>query len=649
LRLPKVSFFRLKLSGIYILILLVIFTVLRFALFFAAFSFFKDLSVTRVICSFFQGLRFDISSICACAGIFLFLINVPINSKTFVKVNCVFLNLLVFISLSLLVADTVYFQLFKRHFTTEVLIANTHLNYLLGLAFSKYIFATAIIILFVVLLFYFSFKAIDKYYKPANTKIIFNVATLFLIVFASIIAIRGGLQDRVLSITDAYSKDSVSGELKLNGIFTSLTSIFSRTLPNKIEISNSDALDIVETNLLDKDEEIIPDKRYPLMRQRVKFNVNGKNYNVVFILLESWQKDYIDSFAGANYGVTPNFDTLASNSIMFDNFYANGRCSIMGLMSVFFSIPHVQGLSYMGYGLENVGQTRLPAILAKNGYDNVFAQGYERESDNAVFLANYLGFKEAYGKQDIPIRHKYLINKGYDIEGLDFFFEKINLLAKPFFAFYFTTTTHFPYAKTVLKSLEKYPEDGTDKTGYLNRLYYSDYALGEFFRKAKNEKWFDKTIFIMCADHQAHGLGGANGTFEKTKVDKTFKIPAIIYCPELFKPEKSNKLGSQVDIVPTIMDILNIKNPYSSLGRSLFSKSKNRFAFLSSSGEQVYLINNDGVVEQDWKVDEQSASIVDIREDNARALFALEKAVYDLVTEDRWYDRKSLSAIDGKL
>jgi phosphoglycerol transferase MdoB-like AlkP superfamily enzyme len=144
-------------------------------------------------------------------------------------------------------------------------------------------------------------------------------------------------------------------------------------------------------------------------------------------------------------------------------------------------------------------------------------------------------------------------------------------------------------------------------------------------------------------------LGGANGTFEKTKVDKTFKIPAIIYCPELFKPEKSNKLGSQVDIVPTIMDVLNIKSPYSSLGRSLFSKSKNRFVFLSSAGEQVYLINNDGVVEQDWKVDGQSASVVDIREDNARLLFALEKAIYDLVAKDRWYDRKSLDVIDGKL
>jgi hypothetical protein len=37
------------------------------------------------------------------------------------------------------------------------------------------------------------------------------------------------------------------------------------------------------------------------------------------------------------------------------------------------------------------------------------------------------------------------------------------MLKNPFFAFYFTTTTHIPYAKTILKELEKYPEDGTKK------------------------------------------------------------------------------------------------------------------------------------------------------------------------------------------
>jgi phosphoglycerol transferase MdoB-like AlkP superfamily enzyme len=572
------------------------------------------------------------------------LINIPVNSKIFLKVNISFLNLFVLLFGFLLAADVVYFKLFLKHLTTEPILIKSHFDYFLSLAFGNYIFATLSILLFASAIFYFSFKIVDKQYKKPYRAIIFNVTALALICIFIILAVRGGWQRVILQINDAYTNGRIAGELKLNGVFTSLISIRSMTTYNEIDIPFQEALETIKDNFLDSYEEVFPNENYPLMRQRITFNVNGKNYNVIFILLESWQKDYIDSFSGTSYGVTPNFDAIAKYSIMFDNFYANGQRSIMGLMSIFFSLPYVQGMSYIGLGLENsgVGAMRLPAILAKNGYDNVYVQGDTRESDNGVALAYYLGFKEAYGKQDIPLNHNYeQINKGYDLEGFEFFFEKIRLLKNPFFAFYFTTTTHIPYAKTVLKEFEKYPQDGTEKTGYLNRLYYADYSLGEFFNKAKKEKWFNNTIFIMCADHQAYGVGGVNASLEKTKVDRIFKIPAIIYCPSLFKPEKSKILASQFDIVPTIIDIFNINIPYSSLGKSLFSKDKNRFIFLSYEGEQIYLINNNGVFEYDWKVGLNKK--LDYSNNNEKFLFSVEKTVYNLVAQDKWYDRKILS------
>jgi phosphoglycerol transferase MdoB-like AlkP superfamily enzyme len=586
-------------------------------------------------------MQFDVFAISVTCGIFLFLINVPIKSKIFLKINCTFLNISILFATLLLAGDIINFKFFNKHLTTEILLAKNHITYLFSLAFKDYLFVTLIVILFSVFLFYFSFNFIDKNYNYLQKDIALNLFISFLIGFILIVFTRGGFQDRILSIADAYYKNKISGELKLNGVFTSLKSISAKTSPNNINISYQDALFILKNNLLDVNEEIFVDDKYPLMRQRIKFNVNGEGYNIVVILLESWQKDYIDSFAGTNYDVTPNFDKIAKESIMFDNFYANGQRSIMGLMSVFLSIPYVKGMLYFGAGLENCGQTRLPVILEKNGYDNVFVQGDKRESDNAIAIANYLGFKESYGKQDIPLYHNYLkINKGYDIEGMEFFFKKIQKLKNPFFGFYFTTTTHIPYVKTILKSLEKYHEDGTEKTGYLNRLYYSDYALGEFFKKAKKEQWFDKTIFIMLSDHQAYGVGGLNGVFEKTTVDKIFKIPAIIYCPKLFKFQRNIELTSQVDIVPTIIDILNIKTPYSSLGKSLFSKTKNRFVFLSYEGEQIYLINNKGVFSYDWKdLSEQKNSCF---EKNEQLLFSIEKIIYALMSRDKWYDSKIL-------
>jgi hypothetical protein len=525
---------RLKLTAIYFLILTVVFFAFRSALLFVNYKFFSQLSGFEILYFFLFGVRFDAFAISVLCGVFLFLINVPINSKIFLKVNCFFLNIFILINILLLADDVINFKFFNKHLTTEVLLIKNHLSYFFSLAFKDYFFVTLTIIFFPIFLLYFSFKFINKNY--------------------------------------CYL---------------------------------------------------------------------GKGYTVVVILLESWQKDYIDFFSGTNYSVTQNFDEIAAQSIVFDKFYSNGQRSIMGLMSVFLSMPYVQGMLYFGQGLENCGQTRLPAILEKNGYDNVFVQGDKRESGNAIAIANFLGFKESYGKQDIPTYHDYLkINKGYDIEGMEFFFEKIQKLRSPFFAFYFTTTTHIPYMKTILKSLEKYPEDGTEKTGYLNRLYYSDYALGEFFKRAKKEKWFDKTIFIMLADHQAYGVGGVNGFLEKTKVDKTFKIPAIIYCPKLFKPQKNIELASQIDVVPTIIDVLNINTPYSSLGKSLFSKTKNRFIFLSYEGEQVYLLNNKSIFSYDYKSHKQQELSF---QKNEKLLFSIEKVIYDLTAKDKWYDTKILN------
>jgi len=632
----KDKLFRLKLTGAYIFIFLAVFTIARTALFVSGNAFFKELPIFAVFVSFLEGLRFDIFVIAIFCGAFLFLLNIPVNSKLFIKIVSGFLNTLILFFSFFLPADIVYFKIFEKHLTTEPLLIQSHFSYFLSLAIGDYLFVTLLAVIFSVCMFYFSFKIIDKYYAVPNRKIIFNTVTLALIIVLTIIAARGGLQTRILSIGDAYKAGRVCGDLKLNGVFTSLISIRSRTASNKIGINYDEALEIVRDNLIDAGEEIIPDDKYPLMRQRIKFNVNAKNYNVVFVLLESWQKDYIDSMSGTNYGVTPNFDALAKEAMVFDRFYANGQRSIMGLMSVFLGFPYVKGLTYLGYGLENYGQTKIPAILEANGYDNVYVQGDKRESDNAVALAHYLGFKNAYGKQDISIRHDYLsISKGYDIEGFEFLFDKVKFLKKPFFAFYFTTTTHIPYAKTILKSLEKYPEDGTEITGYLNRLYYSDYALGEFIKKAKREEWFDNTIFIMCSDHQAYGVGGMGGNFEKTKADKLFKIPMIIYCPSLFKPEIKDILGSQFDIIPTIVDMLNIKNPYSSLGKSLFSKNDGRFVFLSYEGEQTYLISNNGYAEKNWQ-DAADNEKPDTAKPETKLLFSIEKVIYNLITADKW-------------
>jgi phosphoglycerol transferase MdoB-like AlkP superfamily enzyme len=635
--------FRLFLSTGILAIFAAVFLLARLALYFVGAEFFKDLSATDLLYSFAQGIRFDLLIICMFCGIFFLFINIPVNSKKWIKINLTILSCLLFAFLLFLTGDIIYFAQFQKHLTTELLLATNHISFLLSLAFKDYILAVLLIIALFAAVQYVSLKIADKYYTSPNKNIAYNIILYIVMIFVLFFFIRGRLQGKNLAIIDAYTKGSrAAGELVLNGAFTSFTNLRKMQVPNKIDMTDETALKLVQANLINPQEEIIPDPKFPLMRERIKFSVDGKNYNVVVLLLESWQKEYIDSLVGTNYGVTPNFDALAKNAVIYDNFYANGQRSIMGLTSIFLSMPHVQGLNYIGYGIENIGQTRLPLILAKNGYDNVFVQGDKRESDKAIFFANWLGFKNSYGKQDIPVTRKYdvLINKGYDIEAFEFFFDKLQGLKTPFFGFFFTSTTHIPYAKTILKELEKYPEDGTEITGYLNRLYYADWALGKFFEAARKEPWFDNTIFIMLSDHQAYTVGGKKGVYETEEVNKVFRAPMILYCPKLFKPEIKNIVASQFDIVPTIIDALNISSPYSSFGKSLISPDTNRWAFLSYEGQRTYLVTPSGWIKRNWS---NPSEPFDFSHTDADLLLAIERTIYNLQKSDTWFDSKTLN------
>jgi phosphoglycerol transferase MdoB-like AlkP superfamily enzyme len=116
---------------------------------------------------------------------------------------------------------------------------------------------------------------------------------------------------------------------------------------------------------------------------------------------------------------------------------------------------------------------------------------------------------------------------------------------KPFFNFVMTTSNHRPYT---------YPEGKIDipsGTGREGAVKYSDFAIGEMFRKIKDKPWFKNTVFVFIADHCASSAG-------KDEIDvKNYHIPAIIYGNNIIQPEKVETLCSQIDIFPTLFGQLH--------------------------------------------------------------------------------------------
>lgn len=95
-----------------------------------------------------------------------------------------------------------------------------------------------------------------------------------------------------------------------------------------------------------------------------------------------------------------------------------------------------------------------------------------------------------------------------------------------------------------------------------NAVKYSDYAIGTFFDKAKKSSYWDDTVFIIIADHDAR-VSGAN-----LVPVKHFHIPALILGKDI-KPRKDDRIANNLDMPPTLLSLIGVDAKTPMIGRDL--------------------------------------------------------------------------------
>ncbi|MEP7060998.1 MAG: LTA synthase family protein [Betaproteobacteria bacterium] len=149
----------------------------------------------------------------------------------------------------------------------------------------------------------------------------------------------------------------------------------------------------------------------------------------------------------------------------------------------------------------------------------------------------------------------------------------------PFFAHIMTTSNHRPFT---------YPDGRIDipsPGGREGGVKYTDYAIGKFIEDSRGKPWFADTLFIFTADHCAAVAG-------KTRLPvANYRIPLIMYGPTLVAPEVISRIASQIDVPPTIMDMLGFAGSDRFFGEDLFGIPSQR-AFISNYQELGYYKDN---------------------------------------------------------
>ena len=607
---------------------------------------FLELERSEIILSLLMALRVDIITLLTLTGIAILILTFPIRAITHPKFRAFIGTLwgVSIISVTLFAySNVLYFDFSHRHLSNELFSLANDTNIIIDMALHSFLpYTIGAVVTFVAwsYLYYKIFSGHLESNKISRQNIFFYLLIIILI----FLGIRSKLSGKSFGMSDAFVTNKVSsGTLALNGVFT-----VYRTLGDNRQMHNllsyEDALPIVQ-RLLHSQKAPFVDEKYPLMRAYQP--QERQKHNVVIVLLESWGAEHIDGFTKyPELNITPYFKQLASESLKFTNFYANGYRSIYGITSIFTGITLPKGFEFLGNGLELSHLSYLGTIAKKNGYSTVAMQGSQRRSYRVDAVSNLAGFDDYYGAEDMPHVEKveedrHAITGTYDFNLLNFYHNKLNTMKEPFLGFAFTSTNHSDY-HLPRAEFERYPHGLRDYNGQLNAYVYVDDAIRRFMEGVKEEPWFENTIFIFTSDH---GSGDAlNPIGKKLRGSdikplpsiEHFRIPLIIYAPKIFEAKEVHTLGSQADFLPTIIDLLGFETPFTTMSNSLVDESiKERFVYYYS-GATIGLIKDEGYLQYNFKKVVGASGTLQQQEQLKKELFAIDTMEATLIETNRW-------------
>jgi phosphoglycerol transferase MdoB-like AlkP superfamily enzyme len=286
--------------------------------------------------------------------------------------------------------------------------------------------------------------------------------------------------------------------------------------------------------------------------------------NVVLITIESLSADFMQAY-GNEKSITPFLDSLATKSLLFTNLYAVGNRTVRGLEAVTLCLPPTPGESVVKRK-DNKNKFTTGSVFAQKGYTVKYLYGGDAFFDNMedFFGGNNYGIvdKKTLQPNEISFANVWgvcdedMANKAIRVINEE---AKQN---KPFFNHWMTVSNHRPF--TYPNGKIDIPGDSKSRDGGVK---YTDYALRQFFNQAQKQSWYTNTVFVIVSDHCASSSGKTELPLDK------YRIPAMIFSPEFVAPQHFNSMMSQIDVMPTLFELLHFNFTSKFYGQNVLAEN----------------------------------------------------------------------------
>lgn len=518
-------------------------------------------------------LVFDTSGIIYTNLLFIVMAILPLHFKTGSRVYAFFTKLVYVlcntVGLVANMVDVVYFRWTSRRMTASVFSEFSHEDNLMSVFSAEIPKHWALLVCLAAMVF----LLIWLYRCPISTRglvgalryilyYVFRLVAGAAVVLLCMAGMRGGIDrsTRPITISNAnqYIQNPVQAPLILNTPFSII-----RTLGKK---------PFVKPQYFDTEERL--SAVYTPVHVPSADSLQFCRKNVVVLIVESFGREYIGAYnkwlEDSTYrGYTPFVDSLMAHSLVFQHSYVNGRKSIDAMPSVLSGIPYfIEPFFLTPASLNHLDG--LAVELGGAGYQTAFFHGAKNGSMGFQAFANATGFQKYYGRTEFDEAPQYGGESEFDgfwaiwdEPFLQFYADEMGKMQEPFMTAVFTASNHHPY-QIPEKYRSKYPEEGIE---IHKCVRYTDNALRRFFDNARQQPWFDNTLFVICSDHTNLS------DHEEYQTDLgIFAGPVIFYAPgDTTMVGERPGIAQQIDVMPTVLSYLGYKKPYISFGVDLLT------------------------------------------------------------------------------
>ncbi|MFT5284763.1 MAG: arylsulfatase A-like enzyme [Planctomycetota bacterium] len=319
-------------------------------------------------------------------------------------------------------------------------------------------------------------------------------------------------------------------------------------------------------------------------------------FNLVVYVIDTLRADHLSTYGSRN-PTSPRIDKLAEEGFRFDQFYAIApwtRPTTASILTGYYPDWHGMGWELpLPFSLETMAES-----LAKSGYSTwaavanpqvggptlQFSQGFHRFVDHTGIGVPSDGKRAATSRQLNSTVLPWLAANGDE----------------PFFLYLHSLDPHTPYApppdaeapfgrgyrgpmfeqslrrKQLLASADEIGEADVAyiEDVYDNEILYQDRQIGVLLDALEQHGLMEETIFLVLSDHGEEFRDHDDWNHGYRMWEELLRVPLIVWLPERERTRLNAtarvipEVVSQVDLLPGLMELLQIKDDFPRQGRS---------------------------------------------------------------------------------